>query len=57
MVKITAEELNRKLESSYKQSLEGKGRPFDEVFDEILADISGKIKLKILEGNNGEDEV
>ena len=28
-------ELNEKLEHSYKQSLSGEGRPYEEVFDEI----------------------
>jgi|GEM_PF-3145696 len=32
---ITQEEFNAKLEHSYEQSLEGKGRPYEEVFDEV----------------------
>ena len=28
-------ELNAKIQHSYKQSLEGKGRPFEEVFDDL----------------------
>lgn len=32
---MSLDELNKKLEHSYQQSIEGKGRPFAEVFDEI----------------------
>ena len=32
---MTDAELNAKLEHSYKQSLRGEGRPYDEVFDEL----------------------
>ncbi|MBR3142913.1 MAG: type II toxin-antitoxin system RelB/DinJ family antitoxin [Clostridiales bacterium] len=32
---MTREELDRKLQSSYEQSLAGEGRPFNEVFDEL----------------------
>ena len=32
---MTDADLNAKLEHSYKQSLEGEGRPYTEVFDEL----------------------
>lgn len=32
---MTDAELNAKLEHSYKQSLRGEGRPYNEVFDEL----------------------
>ena len=32
---FTESELNAKIQHSYKQSLEGKGRPFEEVFDDL----------------------
>ena len=32
---LTDAELNAKLQHSYEQSLAGKGRPFDEVFDDL----------------------
>ena len=41
---MTAEELNAMLEHSYAQALEGKGRPIDEVFDELEKEIILKNK-------------
>ena len=35
MDSMSEKELDAKLEHSYQQSLEGKGRPFNEVFDEL----------------------
>ena len=32
---MTAAELDARLEHSYEQSLAGKGRPFEQVFDEL----------------------
>ncbi|MBP5655600.1 MAG: type II toxin-antitoxin system RelB/DinJ family antitoxin [Clostridiales bacterium] len=32
---LSDDELNRKLQHSYEQSLNGEGRPMDEVFDEL----------------------
>ena len=32
---LTKSDLDEKIHHSYKQSLEGKGRPFEEVFDDL----------------------
>ena len=37
---LTHAELNAKLQHSYEQSLEGKGRPFEEVFDDLEKDFA-----------------
>jgi len=37
---LSEEALNKKLQHSYEQSVEGKGRPFEEVFDEIERSLS-----------------
>ena len=39
-------ELNAKIQHSYKQSLEGKGRPFEEVFDDLESRLTKWFPMK-----------